>query len=163
VALPDALPIYVTGAGINLAQRVMDCGEAGHILLSQRAADDLAEFGTWQSYLHQIGPCEVKHGARIELVNLYNDEVGNPQLPAQCKQALSKNKARARSNKVLAAIAVALLFGGAIAFIYWNRTHQGWLQAGRILLAKSVAVLPLKILVTRNKTCISPRVCMTRS
>ena len=86
--------INVTGAGINLAQRVMDCGEAGHILLSQRAADDLAEFGTWQSYLHHIGPCEVKHGARIELVNFYNDEIGNPQLPAQCKQALSGKKAK---------------------------------------------------------------------
>ena len=136
--------VNVTGAGINLAQRVMDCGEAGHILLSQRAADDLAEFGTWQSYLHQIGICEVKHGARIELVNLYNDEVGNPQLPAQCKQALSRNKVKTRSNKVFAAVAVALLFGGMIAFIYWNRTHQGWLQSSRVLLEKSVAVLPFE-------------------
>jgi TolB-like protein/class 3 adenylate cyclase/Tfp pilus assembly protein PilF len=136
--------VNVTGAGINLAQRVMDCGEAGHILLSQRAADDLAEFGTWQSYLHHIGTCEVKHGARIELVNLYNDEIGNRQLPAQCKQALSGKKARTRSNKLFAAVAVALLFGGAIAFIYWNRTHQGWLQSGRVLLEKSVAVLPFE-------------------
>jgi TolB-like protein/class 3 adenylate cyclase len=136
--------VNVTGAGINVAQRVMDCGEARHILLSQRAADDLSEFGTWQSYLHHIGPCEVKHGATIELVNLYNDEVGNPQLPAQCKQALSTNKARARSNKLLAVLAVALLFGGAIALLYWNRTHQAWLQSGRVLLEKSVAVLPFE-------------------
>ena len=128
--------VNVTGAGINLAQRVMDCGEAGHILLSQRAADDLAEFGTWQSYLHHIGTCEVKHGARIELVNFYNDEIGNPQLPAQCKQALSGKKARIRSNKLFAAVAVALLFGGAIAFLYWNRTHQAWLQAGRVSVGK---------------------------
>jgi TolB-like protein/class 3 adenylate cyclase/Tfp pilus assembly protein PilF len=136
--------VNVTGAGINVAQRVMDCGEAGHILLSQRAADDLAEFGTWQSYLHGIGPCEVKHGARIELVNLYNDEVGNPRLPAQCKEALSGKKAKTRSNKLLAAVAVTLLLGGAIAFIYWNRIQQGWLQPGRVLLAKSVAVLPFE-------------------
>jgi TolB-like protein len=132
--------VNVTGAGINVAQRVMDCGEAGHILLSQRAADDLAEFGTWQSYLHHIGTCQVKHGARIDLVNFYNDEIGNPQLPPQCKQALSKNKARARSNKLLAVVAVALLLGGAIAFIYW----QGWLQPGQVLLEKSVAVLPFE-------------------
>ena len=136
--------VNVTGAGINLAQRVMDCGEAGHILLSQRAADDLAEFGTWQSYLHHIGTCEVKHGARIELVNFYNDEVGNPQLPAQCKQALSGEEARTRSNKLFAAVAIALLFGGAVAFLYWNRTHQAWLQSGRVLLEKSVAVLPFE-------------------
>src|SRR5205814_87992 len=136
--------VNVTGAGINVAQRVMDCGEARHILLSQRAADDLSEFGTWQSYLHRIGHCQVKHGARIELVNLYNDEVGNPQLPPQCKQALSKNKVRARSNKLLAVVAIALLLGGAIAFIYWNWIQQGWLQTGRVLLEKSVAVLPFE-------------------
>jgi TolB-like protein/class 3 adenylate cyclase/Tfp pilus assembly protein PilF len=136
--------VNVTGAGINVAQRVMDCGEAGHILLSQRAADDLAEFGTWQTYLHQIGPCEVKHGARIELVNFYNDEVGNPQLPAQCKQALSGKKARTRSNKLFAAVAIALLLGGGIAFLYWNRIHQDWLRPGRALLEKSVAVLPFE-------------------
>jgi TolB-like protein/Tfp pilus assembly protein PilF len=136
--------VNVTGAGINVAQRVMDCGEAGHILLSQRAADDLAEFGTWQSYLHHIGPCQVKHGVRIELVNFYNDEIGNPQLPAQCKQALSRKKAKTRSNKLFAAAVVALLFGGAIAFLYWNRIHQGWLQPARVLLAKSVAVLPFE-------------------
>src|SRR5947207_3035035 len=136
--------VNVTGAGINVAQRVMDCGEARHILLSQRAADDLSEFGTWQSYLHHIGPCQVKHGARIELVNLYNDEVGNPQLPPQCKQAISTNKVRARSNKLLAVVAIALLLGGAIAFIYWNWIQQGWLQTGRVLLEKSVAVLPFE-------------------
>src|SRR5260370_23488308 len=97
--------VNVNGAGINVAQRAMDCGEARHSLLSQRAADDLAEFGTWQSYLHQIGPCEVKHGARIQLVNLYNDEVGNPHLPSQCKQALSGKKASIRSNTLSATVA----------------------------------------------------------
>src|SRR5437660_2753027 len=136
--------INVTGAGINVAQRVMDCGEAGHILLSQRAADDLAEFGSWQNYLHVIGECQVKHGARIELVNFYNDEVGNSQLPAQCKQALSSKTAKTRSNKLFAAAAVALLVGGAIAFIYWNRIHQGLLQPAQVLLTESVAVFPFE-------------------
>jgi TolB-like protein/class 3 adenylate cyclase/Tfp pilus assembly protein PilF len=73
----------VTGAGINVAQRVMDCGDAGHILLSKRVAEDLAQYRHWQSYLHDLGECEVKHGEVISLVNLYNDEVGNPQRPAK--------------------------------------------------------------------------------
>src|SRR6266516_6158854 len=73
----------IAGAGINMAQRVMDCGDAGHILLSKRVAEDLAEYRHWQPYLHELGECEVKHGEVISLVNLYNDEVGNPELPAK--------------------------------------------------------------------------------
>src|SRR5438093_11539393 len=73
----------VAGAGINMAQRVMDCGDAGHILLSKRVAEDLAQYRHWQSYLHDLGECEVKHGEVISLVNLCNDEVGNPELPAK--------------------------------------------------------------------------------
>jgi len=75
----------VTGAAINIAQRVMDCGDAGHILLSKRVAEDLAQYRHWQAYLHDLGECEVKHGEVISLVNLYNDEVGNflskPRVP----------------------------------------------------------------------------------
>jgi TolB-like protein/class 3 adenylate cyclase len=77
----------VAGAGINVAQRVMDCGDAGHILLSKRVAEDLAQYRQWQPYLHDLGECEVKHGEVISLVNLYNDEVGNPQRPAKLKEA----------------------------------------------------------------------------
>ncbi|HST30643.1 MAG TPA: adenylate/guanylate cyclase domain-containing protein, partial [Chthoniobacterales bacterium] len=71
----------VAGAGINIAQRVMDCGDAGHILLSKRVAEDLIQYRHWQPYLHDLGECQVKHGEVISLVNLYNDEVGNPQPP----------------------------------------------------------------------------------
>src|SRR5262249_55007238 len=67
----------VAGAGINLAQRVMDCGDAGHILLSKHVADDLEHYPRWKPYLHSLGECEVKHGARIGVVNFYNYEVGN--------------------------------------------------------------------------------------
>ncbi|MGH7937504.1 MAG: adenylate/guanylate cyclase domain-containing protein, partial [Chthoniobacterales bacterium] len=77
----------VTGAGINMAQRVMDCGDAGHILLSQRAADDLAHSRHWQPLLHDLGTCEVKHGVRLHLVNLYSKEVGNPKPPAKLQAA----------------------------------------------------------------------------
>src|SRR6476646_4612857 len=77
----------IAGAGINIAQRVMDCGDAGHILLSRRVADDLEHYPQWRSLLHELGDCEVKHGARIHAVNLYSDDVGNPAVPEKLKAA----------------------------------------------------------------------------
>src|SRR3954464_7540305 len=71
----------IAGAGINLAQRVMDCGDAGHILLSKRVADDLEQYPQWRSHLAELGECEVKHGTRVSVVNLYSDEWGNAKLP----------------------------------------------------------------------------------
>src|SRR5262252_6407487 len=71
----------IAGAGINMAQRVMDCGDAGHILLSKRVADDLEQYPRWRPILHNLGDCEVKHGVSVSVVNLYTDDVGNTQLP----------------------------------------------------------------------------------
>jgi TolB-like protein/class 3 adenylate cyclase len=71
----------IAGAGINMAQRVMDCGDAGHILLSKRVAEDLAHHGHWRPHLHDLGECEVKHGVAVSIVNLYTGELGNPELP----------------------------------------------------------------------------------
>src|SRR5213082_1854746 len=71
----------IAGAGINIAQRVMDCGDAGHILLSRHAAEDLEQYDQWQPYLHDLGECEAKHGERLHVVNLYNHEIGNPAVP----------------------------------------------------------------------------------
>jgi TolB-like protein/tetratricopeptide (TPR) repeat protein/class 3 adenylate cyclase len=76
----------VAGAGINVAQRVLDCGDAGHILLSGHIAEDLAQYGHWQQYLHDLGQCEVKHGLRLHLFNLYKDGLGNPHLPEKLKR-----------------------------------------------------------------------------
>ena len=76
----------IAGAGINLAQRVMDCGDAGHILLSKRAAEDLAQYRQWQPLLHDLGEVEVKHGARLHVFNLYNEELGNSELPEKLRQ-----------------------------------------------------------------------------
>jgi TolB-like protein/class 3 adenylate cyclase/Tfp pilus assembly protein PilF len=76
----------VAGAGINVAQRVVDCADAGHILLSKHLADDLAQYRHWQPYLHDVGECEVKHGLRLHIVNLYKDGLGNPQLPKKLKR-----------------------------------------------------------------------------
>src|SRR6201993_3302942 len=71
----------ISGAGINMAQRVMDCGDAGHILLSKRVAEDLEQYRQWRPLLHDLGACEVKHGVRVAVTNLYSDDVGNLQLP----------------------------------------------------------------------------------
>src|SRR5213080_3775614 len=82
----------IAGAGINIAQRVMDCGDAGHILLSKRVADDLEHYSQWRSLLHELGECEVKHGLRISLLNLYGDEAGNPELPEKFPHAKAKGQ-----------------------------------------------------------------------
>ncbi len=76
----------IAGSGINVAQRVMDCGDAGHILLSRHVADDLAEYRHWRPYLHDLGECEVKHGLRLHVFNLYKDDLGNPQVPDKLKR-----------------------------------------------------------------------------
>src|SRR5258705_627343 len=80
----------IAGAGINIAQRVMDCVDAGPILLSKRVADDLEHYPQWRSLLHELGECEVKHGLRISLVNLYDENAGNPELPEKFRQAKAK-------------------------------------------------------------------------
>src|SRR3954447_9094554 len=76
----------IAGSGINVAQRVMDCGDAGHILLSAHIAEDLTQYRQWQPSLHDLGECEVKHGLRLHLVNLYKDNLGNPHLPDKLKR-----------------------------------------------------------------------------
>src|SRR6266436_1435274 len=77
----------IAGAGINIAERVMDCGDAGHILLSKRVTDDLEQYGRWRSLLHELGECEVKHGARLSVVNLYTEELGKPHRPRNIRGA----------------------------------------------------------------------------
>jgi class 3 adenylate cyclase len=83
----------VTGAGINVAQRVMDCGDAGHILLSKHVAEDLDQYAHWRPHLHDLGECEVKHGGRVHVVNLYTEEVGNPEVPKKFKLATGAREA----------------------------------------------------------------------
>jgi adenylate cyclase len=128
----------VAGAGINVAQRVMDCGDAGHILLSKHVADDLEHYPRWQPYLHELGECEVKHGVRIGIVNLHNHEIGNPKAPRKF-QAVQQHRARAR----WAAIVVALLLLSAIvaAFVVvWKKSAT----STSIVPDKSIAVLPFE-------------------
>src|SRR5256714_8902019 len=102
----------IAGAGINIAQRVMDCGDAGHILLSKRVADDLEHYPQWRSLLHELGECEVKHGVRVGVVNLYGDGVGNSQLPKKF-QALKKHRAGRRwTARTAALLALAAIVAG---------------------------------------------------
>ena len=84
----------IAGAGIDIAQRVMDCGEAGHILLSKRVADDLAPLPRWNPHLHDLGECLVKHGRKTSLVNFYTDRVGNPEPPSKCRIAAPPSNRR---------------------------------------------------------------------
>jgi len=126
----------IAGAGINTAQRVMDCGDAGHILVSKHVAEDLEQHDRWRPFLHELGTCEVKHGVRIDISNLYSDEVGNPQLPKKL-QAVRKHRAHVR----WAAVAIGLLVLGAIvaAFMIVSRRPTTSLTA---IPEKSIAVLP---------------------
>src|SRR6186997_797481 len=105
----------LTGAGINLAQRVMDCGDAGHILLSRHVAEDLEEYEQWRPLLHDLGTCEVKHGVRVGVTNLYSEEVGNPQLP---KKFVVLKKHRRHVHWAEATIALLVVAAVVAAFIF---------------------------------------------
>src|SRR5438105_4739823 len=94
----------MAGAGINIAQRIMDCGDAGHILVSKRVADDLEHYSQWRSLLHELGECEVKHGLRISLLNLYGDEAGNAELPEKFRQAKAETAPGAAPAKSVAVL-----------------------------------------------------------
>src|SRR5438876_31519 len=100
----------IAGAGINIAQRVMDCGDAGHILLSKRVASDLEHYARWRPLLHELGVCEVKHGAKLILVNLYSEEFGNPEPPRPFKTDQPRETVRPTATLPQKSIAV-LPFG----------------------------------------------------
>src|SRR5438067_7767031 len=128
----------LAGAGLNMAQRVMDCGDAGHILLSKRVADDLGEYEHWRPLLHDLGECEVKHGVRVSIVNLHTDEVGNAQLPKKFR-ALKKHRARMHWAAATGALLALAAIVAGIAMFSRNRVPST-LSAPE----KSIAVLPFE-------------------
>jgi TolB-like protein/class 3 adenylate cyclase len=129
----------VAGGGINMAQRVMDCGDAGHILLSRRVAEDLEQFERWRRFLHDIGGTfEVKHGVPVSVTNLYSDEVGNPRVPSKL-QAIRKHRIHVR----WATVAAALVVLGAIVGGVFDLARRPTTSALRVP-DKSVAVLPFE-------------------
>lgn len=142
--------VNFAGAGINIAQRVLDCGDAGHILLSSRIAEDLLSYERWNSHLYDLGQCEVKHGVRLHLFNLCKDGAGNPALPEkvrQPQQGVPSEKRRWRARKIQAGtlLAAALLAGG-LGLSRWIFSRPS--SPTR---AKSIAVLPFSNL-TEEKT-----------
>jgi len=138
----------ITGAGINVAQRVMDCGDAGHILLSKHVADDLEQYPQWRSQLHDLGECEVKHGVRVSVVNLYTDELGNPEVPEKFRQTketqiapatpASDAKPARRTRTWIAALVIVAASAAAGTYIFSHRSSS------KAILEKSIAVLPFE-------------------
>jgi TolB-like protein/Tfp pilus assembly protein PilF len=147
----------IAGAGINIAQRVMDRGDAGHILLSKRAAEDLEQYPQWQACLHDLGECEVKHGKKLGIVNLYTDQIGNPEIPVKFAEAKKQDlggwpfRMTPSLNRTKAAFFVAALIG---IFGVWFFSHQFAVKrpsqrenAGApspTIPEKSIAVLPFE-------------------
>src|SRR5437773_199840 len=132
----------IAGAGINMAQRVMDCGDAGHILLSQHVADDLVQYRQWAPRLRDLGECEVKHGVRLHLVNLYAEPLGNAAVPKKFQQAKPKPAAEKPARRtvgwIAALVLLAILAAGAAYYFIAHRSKSIAIPA------KSIAVLPFE-------------------
>jgi adenylate cyclase len=142
----------VTGAGINMAQRVMDCGNAGHILLSRHIAEDLEQYRQWQPCLHDLGDCEVKHGVRVHVVNLYTDGLGNAEVPEKFRQAKGKEpitlvnpasdaKPAGRSRSWIVA---PVIFAAAAAAGFYIYSHRSSSTAPLSSAAPAVPIIPEK-------------------
>ena len=145
----------IAGAGINVGQRVMDCGDAGHILLSKRVADDLTHYRHWQPYLHDLGECDVKHGLRLHVFNLYRDGLGNPAVPEKFKRGRRWKKAGVSIQPISAArwskfvlIAALLLSAVALAISFSILSRRGTVvqttSPVTFVPEKSIAVLPFE-------------------
>jgi TolB-like protein/class 3 adenylate cyclase len=147
--------LNVAGSGINVGQRILDCGDAGHILLSKHLADDLAQYRHWQPYLHDLGECEVKHGLRLSLVNLYKEGLGNPALPEKLQRRKRWKQSvpirpiiPARWPKSVLLIAM-LLSAIALAVSFLTVFHRPSLirnlsETATPIPEKSIAVLPFE-------------------
>src|SRR5262249_14202510 len=144
----------IAGAGINIAQRIMDCGDARHILLSKHVAEDLEHYPRWQPYLHDLGECEVKHGVRVSVGNSYTDEIGNPALREKFKAPRpAKRVARPKSRKIVIGVGIAMGALAAVAIlaalimpaVLRSRQHAKPEGAEALPVAvKSIAVLPFE-------------------
>ncbi len=138
----------IAGAGINMAQRVMDCGDAGHILVSKHMAEDLEQYGHWKRHLHDLGECEVKHGVRVSVVNLYTEDHGNAEVPQKFRQARKATAPVVREEKrrgwfvVAAVVLIAALIIGAILLSRRSAFRSN--AAGTAIPDKSIAVLPFE-------------------
>jgi TolB-like protein/class 3 adenylate cyclase/Tfp pilus assembly protein PilF len=148
----------IAGAGINIAQRVMDCGDTGHILISKHLAEDVEQYGDWKRHLHDLGECEVKHGVRVSVVNLYTEDVGNPEVPQKVREARHKaaapvgeSQGLSKSWIVAAALIIVLALGGLLLLRRSASSRNGATTApapaastAPSIPEKSIAVLPFE-------------------
>src|SRR3989475_3299411 len=130
--------VNLAGAGINMAKRVMDCGDAGHILLSKHVAEDLEEYEKWRPFLHDLGTCEAKHGVRVSVVNLYDDQFGNATLPRKL-ETVRKRRARVRWAATTAALLSLVAIVAGVVMFSRNRV-----RSVRAAPDKSIAVRPFE-------------------
>ena len=163
----------IAGSGINVAQRVLDCGDAGHILLSAHVAEDLAEYRHWQTHLHDLGECEVKYGLHLHLFNLYKDGLGNPQVPEKLRRRKRWKQTptvhpisapRGPRFTLIGALFVSTIALVVSSLIFFNRASPSMTRApapaGPVtselaaIPEKSIAVLPFENLSKRQSQCV---------
>jgi len=132
----------IAGAGINLAKRVMDIGDAGHILLSKRSCEDLVQYRYWEPHLHDVGQFEVKHGVKISVVNFHTDKLGNPQLPQQLRKQASKR--RLRRTLVAGLLLLAFLLPAGVLMLLRRPLPNLSSMPAAAIPDKSIAVLPFQ-------------------
>jgi TolB-like protein/Flp pilus assembly protein TadD len=135
--------INITGAGINIAKRVMDCGDAGHILLSRHVADDLEQYPEWRDHFHDLGPIEVKHGLKLDIVSFHNGEVGNGDLPEKFKETAKASRLAVTRKRRRTFAGLAALVAIALAAGLWIFRSSKQIPVLPIS-DKSIAVLPLE-------------------
>ena len=159
----------IAGVGINIAQRVMDCGDAGHILVSKRVADDLAQQRRWQPYIHELGDVEVKHGVVVSLVNLYAETIGNPTPPARIGKArggvraLSKGTRKglspvARAIFIVVGLFIAFTFVLAIVSVIFAPAIMRTLDQGRIALLPQPSATAPPSLADTIKSAVAKKI-----
>src|ERR1700730_13936558 len=142
----------VAGAGINMGQRVMDCGDGGHILLSKHVAEDLEQYAHWKPHLHDLGECEVKHGVRVSVVNLYTGELGNAEVPEKFKPQRHRKKAATPTEALpggsaamrWAGVAAVILILGGIG-VWLVRSKSSTTAPGTSVVASSIAPPALSV------------------
>src|SRR5881392_2132239 len=142
----------IAGAGINIAQRVMDCGDTGHVLVSKHMAEDLEQYGHWKRHLHDLGECEVKHGVRVAVVNLYTENLGNPEVPQKFRQArkgaapVVREKSGWGKSWIIAAglIVLAALAIGGLLLVRRSASVGNRAVTASAVPEKSIAVLPFE-------------------
>src|SRR4029453_6980722 len=150
----------VAGVGINLAQRVMDCGDAGHILLSKRVDEDLAQSARWRDNLHELGQVEGKHGLKLDIVSFYNGEAGNGELPEKFKQAenATRHVVSHRRRRILTGGAALLAIASGIGF--WVVAHRSaprpTSSSGAVTPSGPIASIPEKSIAVLPFENLSP-------